>query len=490
LPASDELWQRRGLSALVWVHRWLGITTCLFFAAWFASGAVMLFQPFPSLPRAAQLSLQAAVGRATISPAAALAQAGSTATGMRLVQRAGTPAYLVDTDGGTGAIDAHSGVRLPLLSPGQAMAEARRLFGAHATTSGPFDYDQWVVHNRFDPLRPFYRIDAGDIAGTQLYLSARTGELVQRTTRAARGWNRVGAVLHWAYVTPLRSSWTAWDRTVWWLSLVCLAGAVAGTILGIVRMQAARRLHPPRFSFYRLRWLRWHHLLGLGTAVFVLAWMLSGWLSMDHGRLFARGTASAQQLARYTGCPLAQALEDVDAVRAIGDTRELGFATLACTPVLTRYAADGSAVLLDGNGAMLQTPAVRERIAQAARAAWPQAGSVQVTPIDPATTYALAEGWPASALRVTFGAPKLPDLTVDGDSGRLLTMMDDSRAAYAWIYYALHTFNVPSLTTRPTLRKLVVLVPLLAGFLFSLTGVVIGWRRLRRATRTGKLHTA
>jgi hypothetical protein len=490
LPASSRLWQRTLLPGLVWCHRWLGIATCLFFTAWFASGAVMLFQPFPSLPRAAQLSLQAPVGQATISPAAALAQAGGTASGMRLVQRAGTPAYLVDTASGTQAIDARSGTRLPLLSPSQAAAEARRLFGAGATASGPFDYDQWIVHNRFDPLRPFYRLDAGDPAGTQLYLSAQTGELVQRTTRAARGWNWVGAVLHWIYLTPLRSSWVAWDRSVWWLSLVCLEGAVAGTILGVVRMQAARRLRPPRFSFYRLRWLRWHHLLGLGTAVFVLGWMLSGWLSMDHGRLFARGTADSQQQERYTGCPLAQALAGVEAARATGDTRELAFATLACTPVLTRYAADGSAVLLDGDGGALAGPAVRQRIAKAVHAAWPQARSVRITPVDPTTTYALAEGWPASALRVKLGGPHLPDLYLDGDSGRLLTVMDDSRAAYAWIYYALHTFNVPGLTTHPTLRKLLVLVPLLAGFLFSLTGVVIGRRRLRRTTRAGKLRAA
>jgi heme exporter protein D len=35
----------------------------------------------------------------------------------------------------------------------------------------------------------------------------------------------------------------------------------------------------------------------------------------------------------------------------------------------------------------------------------------------------------------------------------MLTVMSGRRAAYAWIYYALHTFNVPALTTHPVLRK-------------------------------------
>jgi len=33
---------------------------------------------------------------------------------------------------------------------------------------------------------------------------------------------------------------------------------------------------------------------------------------------------------------------------------------------------------------------------------------------------------------------------------------------------------------HPALRRAVLLVPLIAGFLFSLTGVILGWRRRRR----------
>jgi hypothetical protein len=62
--------------------------------------------------------------------------------------------------------------------------------------------------------------------------------------------------------------------------------------------------------------------------------------------------------------------------------------------------------------------------------------------------------------------------------------MNTSRAAYAWVYYALHTFNVPGLTARPIVRRVLMLIPLIAGFLFSITGVVIGWKRLRQTLRS------
>jgi len=481
LPASDAHLSRRLLAVLVWFHRWLGVATCLIFAAWFASGAVMLFQPFPSLPHAAQMALQAPVAPEAnlVAPAQAAAALPGAET-LRLVQRAGRPAYVAEGGGVLQAVDAQTGTALPPLSSAQALAEARRIFGPGASATAPFEYDQWVVHNRFDPARPFYRLDANDAQGTQLYLSARSGELLQRTSRSERAWNWPGAVLHWIYVTPLRKDWRAWDASVWWLSLVCMLVAIAGMVLGIVRMLAARRLHPPRLTFFRRPWLRWHHLLGLGAGVFVLGWIVSGWLSMDHGRMFSRGTPTPAQAQAYAGCPLAQALRQVDATRlAGGRVSEISVTPLACRAILTRSTADDSVKRVDGAGCRIDDAAMRTLVLLAVAAGWPHASASRVLPVDPDATYALAEGWPRAAWRIPSGAPDAPDLYVDANSGRLLTVMDSSRAAYAWVYYALHTGNVPGLTTRPALRRLLLLLPLAVGFLFSITGVVLGWRRLR-----------
>lgn len=139
------------------------------------------------------------------------------AENFRLIECAGRPAYLIGTGDGITAIDAMNGTMLPQLALTQAPLEKGRLFGAAGNVVGPFNYDQWVVHNRFDGARLFHRLDTCAAAGTNLYLSARTGELLQRTTRSARGWNWTGAALHWGYLTPLRKSWSAWDRSVWWL---------------------------------------------------------------------------------------------------------------------------------------------------------------------------------------------------------------------------------------------------------------------------------
>ena len=88
---------------------------------------------------------------------------------------------------------------------------------------------------------------------------------------------------------------------------------------------------------------------------------------------------------------------------------------------------------------------------------------------------------PLSVRRYDRDGDKPVSIYVDSVDGRIVTVMDNSRAAYAWIYYALHTFNFPGLTTHPLLRYIVVMIPLLLGFLFSLTGVVIGYRRIAKS---------
>jgi glutamate/tyrosine decarboxylase-like PLP-dependent enzyme len=68
---------------------------------------------------------------------------------------------------------------------------------------------------------------------------------------------------------------------------------------------------------------------------------------------------------------------------------------------------------------------------------------------------------------------------VDAASGAILERLDPSRRAYRWLYSGLHTMDFPMLSAHPTLRAALIVILCGCGFVFSLTGVVIGWRRLR-----------
>jgi hypothetical protein len=68
---------------------------------------------------------------------------------------------------------------------------------------------------------------------------------------------------------------------------------------------------------------------------------------------------------------------------------------------------------------------------------------------------------------------------IDGADGSVLQRLDASRRAYRWFYSALHTLDFPVLMAHPRLRDVLIIGLCALGLVFSVTGIVIGWRRLR-----------
>ena len=296
------------MKALVLLHRWLGIGFCLLFAMWFASGIVMHFVPFPSLDEDARFAglLPIDLSQVRHGPdEAAIASNKGQVRRVRLLQRVDGPVYI--TSGGSGLVAVHAtdlsdaSVKSEQLALDIAQAHARRrgIEAAHATLDGVADYDQWSVPNGFDHHRPLYRVALHDVAGTELYVSSTTGEVVLATTRKERAWNYLGSVAHWIYPTGLRKHAAAWSQTVWTLSLMALIAAAAGAVLGIARLKFSQGRPGSPFR----GWHAWHHILGLLTATFVLTWIFSGWLSMDDGLLFSRGRLTSEEAARVGATP-------------------------------------------------------------------------------------------------------------------------------------------------------------------------------------------
>jgi hypothetical protein len=68
---------------------------------------------------------------------------------------------------------------------------------------------------------------------------------------------------------------------------------------------------------------------------------------------------------------------------------------------------------------------------------------------------------------------------IGGANGAVLEKLDPSRRAYRWFYTALHTLDFPAIAAHPTLRTTAIVLPCALGLAFSMTAIVIGWRRLR-----------
>ena len=65
-------------------------------------------------------------------------------------------------------------------------------------------------------------------------------------------------------------------------------------------------------------------------------------------------------------------------------------------------------------------------------------------------------------------------------TGDIVGRIDGSRRSYRWLFNALHTFDFQLLLTYRPAWDIVVLVLSVLGIIVSASGVVVGWRYLRR----------
>ena len=178
-------------------------------------------------------------------------------------------------------------------------ADGRRFDLSRATIMS-IARDQWTVGDEFDIDRPLVHVALNDADGTEIYRSAASGGVVLVTTRTQRALNYLASIPHWIYPTVLRQHRAAWSALMWWLSLLATLGAALGLLVGVTRLFSGSA---------RYRGLQaWHHYGGLMCAPFVLAFVLSGFLTMDDGTLLARGSTVAAffaDLHRFSFGPLA-----------------------------------------------------------------------------------------------------------------------------------------------------------------------------------------
>jgi hypothetical protein len=391
------------------------------------------------------------------------------------------PVYrLSDWDGTHRTISAIDGHLIDCIAPEAALAIA----GHHPRAVDPHmigtvTRDQWSVTARYDPLRPLFLVSLGDEGATELYVSARSGELALDTTRNQRVWNWLGAIPHWIYPTALRQDGATWRLVVLWISGICLVVAVTGFWIGILRLQLRRRYAWDTVTPYR-GWMAWHHIAGLIGGLFVLTWMFSGWLSLNPGGYFAARGPSRDMAIRYAG----HESPDIAATlpQMPSGAVEARFAWLGGHALMVLADRDGRQRTVDPADGVATTLADDEIFA-AARNLLPNAAMtarLRLLEFD-AYWYPHHGERLLPVLRVGFDDAARSWFYIDPRSGDILSRIDSSRRAYRWLFNALHSLDYPLLLRyRPT-WDIVTLLLSLIGLIVSTSGIVIGWRRLRRS---------
>ena len=484
------------------VHRWLGIGGCLLMLLWFVSGMVMLFIGYPKLTPGERLAALPVLADArdlqglSVLPAAVQAEPESVA----LTTLRGEPAYVVRNGRNVGAWSAYTGQALLPVSAQRAEASAAQFAGGQAFVGATrVDEDRWTHSRALDAHRPLYRVEVGGAQPGDVYVSSHTGEVVQDAPHMQQRWNYVGAWLHWLYFLRMQSVDPVWTWVVIALSALCTVAAISGIVVGVWRWRFRGHYRTGAKTPYVEPWMRWHHLIGLVAAAFVFTWIFSGLMSMNPLGVFS-STREAIDSGRYRGGTVAVdgALGEPAALLAAVDDARF-------KPVEIQWRRiDGElfAVLLDGQREtrIVSGSDGHLQVARLLPAAWLQQ-KVRALSDAPMQRYWVQlaadayfyprapEAMNGAAVRrfpvavADFGDAEATRVYLDLATGDPLLTMGRRERVGRWLFYFLHSWDLPAMLRQDTARLAVLLLLSLAGAALCATATVIGYRRLRMKLR-------
>jgi hypothetical protein len=449
---------------LVIAHRYLGVILGGLMLVWCLSGMVMLFVPYPSVSRDERLAHVPKIEWShcctfgdAVAPDVAIAAAV-------IEELAGRPVLRIRTaDGERRMIDLSNGI----LISGVSQAESQQVASAWGATGKvvPVVRDQWTVSGEFNRQRPFWRVRLADGAKSDLYVSQKTGEVAQRTTRTSRTLNWLGAVPHWLYPTLLRQYPKLWTQVVIWTSLAGTFLTFAGLYLGLVTWRPSRdgRLTPYRGL------MAWHHLAGLTAGLLTLTWVASGLISMNPWGFLDSPDDPAP--ARIGGPP--PRFEDVQGAleSAAAHIPPAGQARLA--PLDGRLFVVTADQRFDETGRA--APMSRQDLAQAGLRLGPVAAQ-QLIDHEDLYYFSHHDAAPLPVWRVLMKGGRRYYL--DPRSGAVLADVDDAAKGYRWLHQGAHRLDfVPGFRRGPVWALASLL--LLAGVTVGVgAGVWLGLRRI------------
>lgn len=512
--------------ALIYAHRWAGIVLTAVFVVWFVSGVIFVYVGMPTLPAEERLLRMEPldVTRVSVTPSDAASRAGLDAPSrLRIAMSDGRPVYRFQSGGTWQMVYADSGTPLEGLGAGEALSVMRRFVPEHARTlkheERLTDSDQWTLQGVIRSTMPMHRVALGDAAGTEYYVSERTGEPVLRTTAGGRFWGYLSAVLHWLYFTPLRRHNAFWSDFVIWISLIGTVMCAMGIAIGIWRYSLAGRFrlrtiqssHTPYAG-----WIKWHHYAGLVFGFFACTWAFSGALSLTPFSFLQASPPSRAFREAAAGGPIDLTPLTVDRIRAATATvsrsfqpKELDFFQFLGEPYFIAYAppspsesapwrntdiSAATALNIDRQYAMVSalhpergsfTSFEKDRMWDVARSAMPEVpieDAAWLTAYD-AYYYSHSGMKPLPVLRIRYLDQRKTWLYLDPQRGVIASRLERSSRWNRWLYHGFHSLDFPFLYYKRPLWDIVVILLSAGGIAISVTSALPAWRRLLRHSR-------
>ena len=487
---------RRLKNTIIQIHNLLGSFLSLMFVIWFLSGFVLIYAGFPHASREERFLH---LDHLTASDFQSIKAPSSSFLGrVELEKMNDTPVYRVYK--GRKSQKVYNALTLQEIkgvSEEYAIALAEDFNGSELVLVEKLDeLDQWMPWSYYKPLLPFYKCVMNDEAHTRLYISEKSGSIVQETNRTSRWAARLGAIPHWIYFKSLRLKTGLWLKVIMWISIFGVLVSLSGLIAGILRLKKRKQNDKwTGFSPYKKFWHKWHHVTGFIFGLFVFTFILSGlisvsdipqWMVPVHSKSSPRSVWN--QTLKLDEHPHITDLNLCDMIDQKKPIRKLVWKTVMNQPCIWVYRNqfDLPDIYLYSDSALKQKEAyTKGDVSQWMNKRIPHE-QYELSSLKEYDAYYQKSGmWlrPLPVWQIDMSDEDKTTFYIHPNTGECIKSYNTNDRWRRWLYRSLHTFDFPFLKQHEWLRKGILLFLSLGGLMVSLSGLVLGIKWMRRMTR-------
>lgn len=349
------------------------------------------------------------------------------------------------------------------------------------------ELDDWMPWSYYRPLLPLYKCKMNDPAHTVLYISEKTGEIVQETNRRARWSARFGAIPHWIYFKKLRLAKDTWQLVIIILSSFGILMCATGIYAGFVRLRKRKGISP-----YKKFWYKWHHLTGFFFGLFVFTFILSGLVSVTSIPDWMVGVNSKEKIdvewnqkLDLSGHKNTLPKQIFTALNKKQGVRKIEWKTVFNKPQFRVFYDDYQKpevyTLKDGKVIPQKKFSLDDIKRQSEKIFKNTAFSViEQQNYDNYYSGSAMYYLPTSAYKIELSDAANTWLYIDPVSGERVKKLTKNSRLRRWLYRFFHTFDLAILKQNDTLRKTILILLSLVGLAVSITGMMLSFKWFRR----------
>ncbi len=340
-----------------------------------------------------------------------------------------------------------------------------------------YQLDQWVPWSYYKTLLPFYKCYMNDDAHSVVYVSQKTGSIIQKTTRKERWIAYFSAIPHWVYFVSLRNQMGLWKTIMIILSVLGLLASISGIAVGFFRKKKKSITPYKKFNY------KWHHIFGYFFGVFVFTFILSGLISITNIPDWMVGVSKKEKITwdqkldftkinNNTPSAIYKALKNKDCIRRIE------WKTIFNTPYYLVYYNDyqvPEAYCLK-NGYVQPAKAYElsdvKNQAQEMFEKYNPDVSIQ-NGYDNYYSSNAMRYLPEKVFKIELNDNAKTWLYINPKTGEEVLRYNKNSRLRRWLYRALHTFNIQFLKEMDWLRKTLLILVSIAGIIICYTGLIL-----------------